>query len=103
MMRPTPAADGCRTEVARSDQVAFVEALAARHAVNQVVGRADIDHSRRQGLGLQDVAGHDLDLIQPGPALQALRVAHQAADAIACLKQARHQTPTDIARGPGDK
>ena len=56
-----------------------------------------------QRLGLKDVSGHDLDLIQPGPALQALRIAHQTADAIARLQQARHQAPTDVAGGPGDE
>ena len=83
--------------------VAFIETLfATGHRMDQVIGNVDIIQSRRQGFGLEDIALDNFNPI-PGGVLEIRRMAHQAAETVTGLQEARDKPSADVAGGAGDQ
>ena len=76
---------GLRT-LAGGGQVLLFEILPAPHAVDQVIHRSHAFHGCRQRFGTQHIALDALDSGSPQLMLKIGRRAHQAANAIPCLK-----------------
>ena len=81
--------------------VEFGKIARGPHGVHQVIGGIDAVERALNRPRIQQVAGDDLDLIRPGPAADAPRVAHEDTHGMAALQQARDEPPAHIARRPG--
>src|SRR3712207_19534 len=88
-------------KMASGSEVALVKIGSSAQAVDQIVGHVDPLHGRSETRRLEDVTRDDLNSNVPGSPLQPGRIAHQAADAIALLKQAWHKSPSNVAGGAG--
>ena len=49
------------------------------------------------------IPADNFDALQPGTSLQAVRVAHQAADAVARFEQPRHEPSADVSSCTSDE
>ncbi len=94
----------CRLgKIAGHLQVAVRAGFTALLAMDQIVGCRNALHGIHQGTFGEGIPRDNFHPFQPGTALQAARVTHQAADAVARIQQARHQPPADISGCAGDK
>ena len=90
-------------EVVSGLQVPICIELTALQPVDQVIGGGDVFECGLERAFVQRVAGNHLDATVPTEALQARGVTHQAAHAVTCVEQARHEPAADITGRAGDE
>lgn len=88
-------------EVPRGLTLRLLEVAARTEGVHQVVRDADAAHGARDGTGVGDVRGHDLDIARPWMVAQPARRADQAAHPVARGEQLRYQPAADVPRRTG--
>jgi hypothetical protein len=68
-----------------SVEIPGMEVTSGHHAVNQVVGDIYTGKCGRQGLGQENIALKDLDLVKPSATLQTCRIAGENSDPVSSL------------------
>jgi hypothetical protein len=103
MTRSTPARSAAEAKLRAKLQVVFGAAASALLPVDEIIRGRDAAHRLRGEVGIAQVARDDFHAFRPREALQPRRVAHETADAVAGVQQARRQPSAHIAGRAGDE